>query len=55
MPVSVNGALISSKEDNEDSHGIGMKNIVGVVEKYSGRYVIDFDEKWFSVSMIIPQ
>ena len=55
MPVSVNGALISSKEDNEESHGIGMKNIVGVVEKYSGRYVIDFDEKWFSVSMIIPQ
>ena len=54
LPVSVDGELISSKEDKEDNHGIGMKNIVGVIEKYSGRYVIDFDEKWFSVSMIIP-
>ena len=54
LPVSVDGELISSKEDKEDNHGIGMKNIIGVIEKYSGRYVIDFDEKWFSVSMIIP-
>ena len=54
LPVSVDGELISSKEDKEDSHGIGMKNIIGVIEKYSGRYVIDFDEKWFSVSTIIP-
>lgn len=54
LPVSVNGELITSKEDKEDSHGIGMKNIVGVIEKYSGRYVIDFDQQWFKVSMIIP-
>lgn len=54
MPVSVNGELVSTKEDKEDSHGIGMKNIVGVIEKYSGKYVVDFDENWFSISMIIP-
>ena len=54
LPVSVDGELITTKEDKEDSHGIGMKNIVGVIEKYSGRYVIDFDEQWFSVSMSIP-
>lgn len=53
-PLSVDGELITTKEDKEDCHGIGMKNIVGVIEKYSGKYVIDFDEKWFSVSMIIP-
>ena len=54
LPVSVDGELVTTKDDIEDSHGIGMKNIVGVIEKYSGRYVIDFDEQWFSVSMIIP-
>ena len=54
VPVSVDGELISSKEDKEDSHGFGMKNIVGVIDKYGGRYVIDFDDKWFSVSTIIP-
>ena len=54
LPVSIDGELMTTKEDKEDCHGIGMKNIVGVIEKYSGRYVIDFDEKWFSVSMIIP-
>ena len=54
LPVRVDGELITTKEDKEDCHGIGMKNIVGVIEKYSGKYVIDFDEKWFSVSMIIP-
>ena len=54
LPVRVDGELITTKEDKEDCHGIGMKNIVGVIEKYSGKYVIDFDEKWFTVSMIIP-
>lgn len=54
LPISVDGQLVTSKVDKEDSHGIGMKNIVDVIEKYSGRYVIDFDEQWFSVSMIIP-
>lgn len=54
MPVSVDGELVSSKNDEEESHGIGMKNIVEVIEKYSGRYVIDYDEQWFFISMIIP-
>ena len=54
LPKSVDGQLVTSKVDKEDSHGIGMKNIAEVIEKYSGRYVIDFDEQWFTVSMIIP-
>ena len=54
LPVSIDGELVSSKEDKEESHGIGMKNIIGVIEKYSGRYVIDFVEQWFSISIIIP-
>ena len=54
MPTSVDGKLVSTKKDEEDGHGIGMENIAEVVEKYSGKYVIDFDEKWFAVSMIIP-
>ena len=54
LPISVDGQLVTSKVDKEDSHGIGMKNIVDVIEKYSGRYVIDYDQQWFTVSMIIP-
>ena len=45
---------MNNKVYKEESHGIGMKNIIGVIEKYSGRYVIDFDEQWFSISIIIP-
>lgn len=54
MPVSVEGELISTKDNNEGSHGIGMKNVTEVIEKYQGRYVIDYDEQWFTISMIIP-
>lgn len=54
LPISVDGQLVTSKVDKEDCHGIGMKNIVDVIEKYSGRYVIDYDQQWFTVSMIIP-
>lgn len=54
LPTSVDGQLVTSKVDKEDCHGIGMKNIVDVIEKYSGRYVIDYDQQWFTVSMIIP-
>ena len=54
LPISVDGQLVTSKVDKEDSHGIGMKNIIDVIEKYSGRYVIDYDQQWFTVSMNIP-
>lgn len=54
VPVKVDGEYISSKKDSEESHGIGLKNVAEVIEKYNGRYVIDFDEKMFSISMIIP-
>lgn len=55
MPVSIDGEFVSTKEDGEESHGIGMKNIVEVIEKYNGKHVIDYDENWFCISMIIPQ
>lgn len=54
VPVKIEGEYISSKKDSEESHGIGLKNVTEVIEKYNGRYVIDFDEKMFSISTIIP-
>ena len=54
MPVRIDGELVSTKKDQEESHGIGLKNITEVIEKYNGKHVIDFDEEMFSVSMIIP-
>lgn len=54
MPVKIDGELVSTKKDQEESHGIGLKNVTGVIEKYNGKHVIDFDDKVFSVSVVIP-
>lgn len=54
MPIRIDGELITTKKDREESHGIGLKNVTAVIEKYNGKHVIDFDEEMFSISMIIP-
>lgn len=53
-PVIVDGTIVSTKEDCEDKHGFGLKNVVEVIDKYKGNYVIDFDEKMFLVSIVMP-
>lgn len=35
-------------------HGIGIKNIIQIVEKYNGEYVIENKDDEFSFSIIIP-
>lgn len=53
IPKEMDGELITSKDTQSEEHGIGLKNVKEVVEKYHGRYVVNFDDKWFSFSMII--
>lgn len=53
-PNEASGELLTTKLDKMEEHGIGLKNVKEVVEKNKGIDVIDFDEKWFSVSIIIP-
>ena len=54
LPTQVDGKIVTSKTDHPEEHGIGLKNVEEVVEKYNGGYVIDFDNELFSISMMIP-
>lgn len=49
-----NGKYISSKQDKEE-HGIGITNIIEVIEKYDGIFHIKNEEKQFLFSIIIPK
>ena len=42
------------KKDEPEMHGIGIKNIIQIVEKYNGEYVIKNENNEFSFSIIIP-
>ena len=44
----------TSKKDEPEMHGIGIKNIIQIVEKYNGEYVIENKDDEFSFSIIIP-
>lgn len=54
LPEQKDGTFITTKTGEPSEHGIGLKNVVEVINKYNGSYVIDFNDTVFSVSMIIP-
>ena len=54
LPTQVDGKIVTSKADHPEEHGIGLKNVEEVVEKYDGAYALKFDEGWFMISMLIP-
>ena len=45
--------LKTSKKDQPEEHGVGVKNIIKVVEKYNGSYVIQHDTGEFYISIIL--
>lgn len=47
--------LITSKKENVEEHGIGVKNIIDTITKYAGSYVINHDAEEFCFSVLIPQ
>ena len=49
-----NNELATSKTFAPEEHGVGIKNIIRVVEKYNGSYVIKNDDKEFYFSILIP-
>lgn len=49
------GVIQTSKKHEIDEHGIGIKNIIDVIEKYQGSYAIKYDKNEFYFSIIIPQ
>lgn len=50
-----NGEIKSTKISNEDEHGAGIKNVLKIIEKYDGAYVIEDKNKEFLFSIIIPE
>jgi sensor histidine kinase regulating citrate/malate metabolism len=49
-----NGEIKSTKTLQTDEHGVGIKNIIEVIEKYNGSYVIKNDNGEFYFSIVIP-
>lgn len=52
--VIEDGEIQTSKKHDIDEHGIGIKNIIDVITKYQGSYVIQNNENEFYFSIIIP-
>lgn len=51
--VQANGKLLSTKK-SKVNHGMGIVNVERVLEKYAGSMNFEYNEKTFSVSVIIP-
>ncbi|MCI8507012.1 MAG: GHKL domain-containing protein [Lachnospiraceae bacterium] len=49
------GVLLSTKEHVGYEHGIGVKNIIKIVEKYGGHYIMEPQDTEFLFSIMIPQ
>lgn len=49
-----NDEIRTSKTVEPEAHGVGIKNIIPIVEKYEGEYVIQHNEMEFYFSLIIP-
>ena len=52
--ITSEGSYITTKK-NKRNHGVGIKNMIQVIEKYDGYYSISYDEKYFSFSCVIPR
>ena len=49
-----NGEIKSTKTSSVDEHGVGIKNVLKIIEKYDGSYVNEDKDKEFFFSIIIP-
>lgn len=47
--------LYTTKVKERESHGIGLKNVIQVIEKNGGYYAIEHTENVFQISVVIPQ
>lgn len=49
-----NGEIKSTKLVKPEEHGVGIKNIIEIIEKYDGSYVIKDENQEFYFSIMIP-
>ena len=52
--IPVKGGFLTTKRHGKNKHGIGVKNVVKVVDKYHGTYDISTDNNEFYFSILIP-
>ncbi len=53
-PVVKDGEFVTTKTGEAGEHGMGIRNVIGTIEKYGGRYLIDYDKENFQFSILIP-
>lgn len=53
-PLVENGKMLTSKTKDADEHGMGIRNVAETVEKYGGRYMVDYGKGEFQFSILIP-
>lgn len=49
-----NGEIRTTKSSKPEEHGVGIKNVIKIIEKYNGSYIIQEQNKEFFFSIIIP-
>ncbi len=54
-PVEINGNEIKTSKSDKKNHGIGLKNVQMVIEKYKGFGNIYYKDGWFYYTAIIPE
>lgn len=52
--VYENEEIKSTKTSSVNEHGVGIKNIIKIIEKYNGSYIIEDKDNEFFFSIVIP-
>lgn len=53
--IRENNEIKTSKSRHPENHGVGIKNIIKVIEKYQGSYIIDNSKQEFYFSILLPE
>lgn len=53
-PIYENDEIKTSKNVHPDEHGVGIKNIIKVIKKYNGSYIIQNNNHEFYFSILLP-
>ena len=52
--IKVEGGFLTTKRHGKNMHGVGIKNVLKVIDRYHGTYDIDTEDNIFSFSVLIP-
>lgn len=52
-PWKMKNIFVTTKTQERELHGYGVKNIIEIVERYNGKYLIDYDEGMFNFTIVI--